>query len=230
MSCFPLLFNQFTPLEIKLKSEYPQWMNSITTLISNTCHFMTQSVTSFKLQIVPPSSYSLWFSSVAVSISVLDKNVFLAPCRWTCTSISSSPQYNICEQMIQIREDHMRFISELARYSNSEVSTCSTGIMPRLPATCQTVFECWNSILQANCSFIAELMKSISFTQQLWQAVSVTSRLLHERRSLNSQHWCKSRRLAPLDFHVSRLHSCKFSWQTWLSLSDEPTAVARNWF
>lgn len=42
-------------------------------------------------------------------------------CRWTCTSISSSPQYNICEQMIQIREDHIRFISELARYSNSEV-------------------------------------------------------------------------------------------------------------
>lgn len=28
--------------------------------------------------------------------------------------------------MIQIREDHMRFISELARYSNSEVHThCS---------------------------------------------------------------------------------------------------------
>lgn len=41
--------------------------------------------------------------------------------RWTCTSSSSSPQYNICEQMIQIKEDHMRFISELARYSNSEV-------------------------------------------------------------------------------------------------------------
>ncbi|PWA14426.1 hypothetical protein CCH79_00011121, partial [Gambusia affinis] len=45
--------------------------------------------------------------------------------KWTCTSISSSPQYNICEQMIQIREDHMRFISELARYSNSEVVTGS---------------------------------------------------------------------------------------------------------
>lgn len=49
--------------------------------------------------------------------------------RWTCTSSSSSPQYNICEQMIQIREDHMRFISELARYSNSEVggvrATCA---------------------------------------------------------------------------------------------------------
>ncbi|KAK3557279.1 hypothetical protein QTP70_026267 [Hemibagrus guttatus] len=40
--------------------------------------------------------------------------------RWSCTSTGSSPQYNICEQMIQIREDHMRFISELARYSNSE--------------------------------------------------------------------------------------------------------------
>uniref|UniRef100_A0A6Q2XGR1 Cytoplasmic FMR1-interacting protein n=1 Tax=Esox lucius TaxID=8010 RepID=A0A6Q2XGR1_ESOLU len=45
--------------------------------------------------------------------------------RWSCTSTGSSPQYNICEQMIQIREDHMRFISELARYSNSEVVTGS---------------------------------------------------------------------------------------------------------
>uniref|UniRef100_A0A4W3JA89 Cytoplasmic FMR1-interacting protein n=1 Tax=Callorhinchus milii TaxID=7868 RepID=A0A4W3JA89_CALMI len=44
---------------------------------------------------------------------------------WTCTSSGSSPQYNIVEQMIQIREDHMRFISELARYSNSEVVTGS---------------------------------------------------------------------------------------------------------
>ncbi|XP_051985982.1 cytoplasmic FMR1-interacting protein 1 homolog [Xyrauchen texanus] len=45
--------------------------------------------------------------------------------RWSCTSAGSSPQYNICEQMIQIREDHMRFISELARYSNNEVVTGS---------------------------------------------------------------------------------------------------------
>lgn len=51
---------------------------------------------------------------------------FLSMPRWTCTSSSSSPQYNICEQMIQIREDHMRFISELARYSNSEVHTHCT--------------------------------------------------------------------------------------------------------
>ncbi|GCB71620.1 hypothetical protein scyTo_0008886, partial [Scyliorhinus torazame] len=45
--------------------------------------------------------------------------------RWASTSSSSSPQYNIVEQMLQIREDHMRFISELARYSNSEVVTGS---------------------------------------------------------------------------------------------------------
>ena len=51
---------------------------------------------------------------------------FLSMPRWTCTSSSSSPQYNICEQMIQIREDHMRFISELARYSNSEVHNYRT--------------------------------------------------------------------------------------------------------
>lgn len=53
---------------------------------------------------------------------------FLSVPRWTCTSSSSSPQYNICEQMIQIREDHMRFISELARYSNSEVHTYRTRV------------------------------------------------------------------------------------------------------
>lgn len=45
--------------------------------------------------------------------------------RWTCTQSSISPQYNICEQMVQIREDHIRFISELARYSNSEVGTAA---------------------------------------------------------------------------------------------------------
>lgn len=71
-----------------------------------------------------------FFQSVLFCFSFIDKNISvillqpssLSPPRWTCTSISSSPQYNICEQMIQIREDHMCFISELARYSNSEVS------------------------------------------------------------------------------------------------------------
>lgn len=54
---------------------------------------------------------------------VLDP-VALLP-RWTCTQSSISPQYNICEQMVQIRDDHIRFISELARYSNSEVGTAA---------------------------------------------------------------------------------------------------------
>lgn len=54
--------------------------------------------------------------------------VILPHLRWTCTSVSSSPQYNICEQMIQIRDDHMRFISELARYSNSEVSVLTLQV------------------------------------------------------------------------------------------------------
>lgn len=52
---------------------------------------------------------------------VLEAVAFLP--RWTCTQSSISPQYNICEQMVQIRDDHIRFISELARYSNSEVSS-----------------------------------------------------------------------------------------------------------
>lgn len=72
------------------------------------------------------SSYQCWYvSSLLTQIHdffTLLLPSLLPPARWTCTSISSSPQYNICEQMIQIREDHMRFISELARYSNSEVS------------------------------------------------------------------------------------------------------------
>lgn len=67
---------------------------------------------------LPPSRFALLHLPLSINPSA---PLCLVPCRWTCTSISSSPQYNICEQMIQIREDHMRFISELARYSNSEV-------------------------------------------------------------------------------------------------------------
>lgn len=37
--------------------------------------------------------------------------------------------------MVQIRDDHIRFISELARYSNSEVS--SRGLLGRGPARAQ---------------------------------------------------------------------------------------------
>uniref|UniRef100_UPI00358DFFAE cytoplasmic FMR1-interacting protein 2-like n=1 Tax=Myxine glutinosa TaxID=7769 RepID=UPI00358DFFAE len=45
--------------------------------------------------------------------------------RWTCIGQSSSPQYNICEQMGHIREEHIRFTSELARHSNIEVVKAS---------------------------------------------------------------------------------------------------------
>uniref|UniRef100_A0A671RLR4 Cytoplasmic FMR1-interacting protein n=1 Tax=Sinocyclocheilus anshuiensis TaxID=1608454 RepID=A0A671RLR4_9TELE len=76
------------------------------------------------------------FFKVCVCLSKCCSIYYTLPCffliawpppssRWSCTSAGSSPQYNICEQMIQIREDHMRFISELARYSNSEVVTGS---------------------------------------------------------------------------------------------------------
>ncbi|XP_061416074.1 cytoplasmic FMR1-interacting protein 2 isoform X1 [Lethenteron reissneri] len=44
--------------------------------------------------------------------------------KWTCTCSTLSPQY-ICEQMVQIRDDHIRFTSELSRHSNSEVVTGS---------------------------------------------------------------------------------------------------------
>lgn len=43
--------------------------------------------------------------------------------------------------MIQIREDHMRFISELARYSNSEVGTSIKGLTVSHPAG-----QVWGSI------------------------------------------------------------------------------------
>lgn len=70
-------------------------------------------------------SINPWWGFVSYNscfVFLLTRMHLCNPPRWTCTSISSSPQYNICEQMIQIREDHMCFISELARYSNSEVS------------------------------------------------------------------------------------------------------------
>ena len=38
---------------------------------------------------------------------------------WTCESSSQAGlQYNLLEQLVGIREDHTRYISELARHSN----------------------------------------------------------------------------------------------------------------
>uniref|UniRef100_A0A4W5JG71 Cytoplasmic FMR1 interacting protein 2 n=1 Tax=Hucho hucho TaxID=62062 RepID=A0A4W5JG71_9TELE len=62
-------------------------------------------------------------TQVCVCVRMLcssSNSVYISLC-----SSSISPQYNLCEQMVQIRDDHIRFISELARYSNSEVVTGS---------------------------------------------------------------------------------------------------------
>ncbi|CAH1268673.1 CYFIP1 [Branchiostoma lanceolatum] len=43
--------------------------------------------------------------------------------RWTCTATNNSPSYNILEQLQPIREEHTKYISELARHSNEVVTT-----------------------------------------------------------------------------------------------------------
>uniref|UniRef100_A0A3P9Q8X4 Cytoplasmic FMR1 interacting protein 2 n=1 Tax=Poecilia reticulata TaxID=8081 RepID=A0A3P9Q8X4_POERE len=76
----------------------------------------------FKLQVVPLfGDMQIELSRYIETSAHYEEN----KSRWTCTQSSISPQYNLCEQMVQIRDDHIRFISELARYSNSEVVTGS---------------------------------------------------------------------------------------------------------
>ncbi|KAK7922550.1 hypothetical protein WMY93_009452 [Mugilogobius chulae] len=76
----------------------------------------------FKLQVVPLfGDMQIELSRYIETSAHYEEN----KSKWTCTQSSISPQYNLCEQMVQIREDHIRFISELARYSNSEVVTGS---------------------------------------------------------------------------------------------------------
>ncbi|KAA8588492.1 hypothetical protein FQN60_009837 [Etheostoma spectabile] len=73
----------------------------------------------FKLQVVPLfGDMQIELSRYIETSAHYEEN----KSKWTCTQSSISPQYNLCEQMVQIREDHIRFISELARYSNSEYS------------------------------------------------------------------------------------------------------------
>uniref|UniRef100_A0A8C7WND7 Cytoplasmic FMR1 interacting protein 2 n=1 Tax=Oryzias sinensis TaxID=183150 RepID=A0A8C7WND7_9TELE len=76
----------------------------------------------FKLQVVPLfGDMQIELSRYIETSAHYEEN----KSKWTCTQSSISPQYNLCEQMVQIRDDHIRFISELARYSNSEVVTGS---------------------------------------------------------------------------------------------------------
>uniref|UniRef100_G1DGF7 Cytoplasmic FMR1-interacting protein n=1 Tax=Capra hircus TaxID=9925 RepID=G1DGF7_CAPHI len=92
--------------------------------------------------------------------------------RWTCTSSGSSPQYNICEQMVQIREDRMRFISELARYSNSEVGTGSGRPEARKTgAEYRTLFDLALHGLQLLSQWSAQMMEVYS-----WKLVHPTDK------------------------------------------------------
>ncbi|MEQ2193482.1 hypothetical protein XENOCAPTIV_030006, partial [Xenoophorus captivus] len=84
------------------------------------CKVFIQSV--YQLQVVPLfGDMQIELSRYIETSAHYEEN----KSRWTCTQSSISPQYNLCEQMVQIRDDHIRFISELARYSNSEVVTGS---------------------------------------------------------------------------------------------------------
>ncbi|XP_039270661.1 cytoplasmic FMR1-interacting protein 2-like [Styela clava] len=56
--------------------------------------------------------------------------------KWSCASStvstgSSSAQYNLAEQLVAIREDHIKYTSELAKYSNNEVVTTTQRDQPR---------------------------------------------------------------------------------------------------
>ena len=48
--------------------------------------------------------------------------------RWTCTNAGVftsgvvTPQYNLTEQLVNIRDEHIKYTSELAKHSNNEVS------------------------------------------------------------------------------------------------------------
>ena len=49
--------------------------------------------------------------------------------RWSCTTstygaasgVTVIPQYNLTEQLVSIRDEHIKYTSELARHSNNEV-------------------------------------------------------------------------------------------------------------
>ena len=47
--------------------------------------------------------------------------------RWTCTNAGAftvgvvTPQYNLTEQLVNIRDEHIKYTSELAKHSNNEV-------------------------------------------------------------------------------------------------------------
>lgn len=62
--------------------------------------------------------------------------------KWSCVnSTSSTSQYDITEQLIGIRDDHIKYISELARYSNNEVVTTTQRDQPRTDAENKALYD-----------------------------------------------------------------------------------------
>eukprot|EP00058_Branchiostoma_floridae_P010509 XP_002595997.1 hypothetical protein BRAFLDRAFT_123732 [Branchiostoma floridae] len=80
--------------------------------------------------------------------------------RWTCTATNNSPSYNILEQLQPIREEHTKYISELARHSNEVVTTAQKD-SPR------TDEECCCVVVYVVCLFLLS-----SWTVQLMELYS----------------------------------------------------------
>ncbi|XP_076821965.1 cytoplasmic FMR1-interacting protein 1 homolog isoform X2 [Clavelina lepadiformis] len=69
--------------------------------------------------------------------------------RWSCTNASFTtttgatiiPQYNLTEQLVSIREEHIKYTSELARHSNNEVVTTAQRDQPRTDAESEELYN-----------------------------------------------------------------------------------------
>jgi len=51
--------------------------------------------------------------------------------RWSCCSATTSSQYNLTERLVKIRDEHIRYTSQLAKHSNNEVVTTAQRDQPR---------------------------------------------------------------------------------------------------
>ncbi|OCT88143.1 hypothetical protein XELAEV_18016776mg, partial [Xenopus laevis] len=87
--------------------------------------------------------------------------------KWTCTQSSISPQYNICEQMVQIRDDHSN--------SNSEVVTGSGLDCQKSDEEYRELFDLALRGLQLLSKWSAHVMEVYS-----WKLVHPTDKLCNK--------------------------------------------------
>jgi len=87
-----------------------------------------------QLQVVPLfGDMQIPLASYIQNMSDFDDN----KSKWSCASASNStatgiiPQYNLAEQLVSIREEHIKYTSELAKHSNNEVVTTTQRDQPR---------------------------------------------------------------------------------------------------